>query len=389
MKNILSFFVAFIVLLIIPHHLFAQLNVANGVQQMHAVLNGVYDQMMPLCEQVLKVCQSVAAFGATFYIGNKVWKHIANAEQIDFYPLLRPFALILCISMFPNVMRVINGILEPTVTATAAIVTTQNNSVVSLLQLQQQAIAKDTAWQVLVGPTGDGDRQGWYKYTHPNSGSESFLSSIGNDFKFMAQKLVYNIRYFIRYMISIILEIIYFAAALCIDCIRTFHMIVLTILGPFAFAFSCYDGLHQSLTHWLARYINIYLWLPVANLFGAIIATIQANMLQIDLGRVESGSMTIFTPTDLAYLIFLVIGAIGYLTVPGVANYIIHTHGGNPLAEKASRIAGGAMTGGVNGAVSQAIPGASGPAPGGGSGLGGGIGSSGAGSFGFDKIAGL
>jgi conjugative transposon TraJ protein len=125
-----------------------------------------------------------------------------------------------------------------------------------------------------------------------------------------------------------------------------------------AFAFSCYDGLHNSLTHWLARYINIYLWLPVSNLLGAILADIQLNMLQLDLAQAQSGSLTLFSPTDFAYLIFLVIGIVGYFTVPGIANYIVHTHGGNPLAQKVGQLAGmavkatvGAATGGAGGAA--------------------------------------
>ena len=31
-----------------------------------------------------------------------------------------------------------------------------------------------------------------------------------------------------------------------------------------------------------ARYVNVYMWLPVANIFGAIIAKIQVNMIQLE-----------------------------------------------------------------------------------------------------------
>lgn len=59
------------------------------------------------------------------------------------------------------------------------------------------------------------------------------------------------------------------AAALVIDTLRTFFLIVLSILGPISFAISCWDGFHASLTQWFVRYISIYLWLPVSDLSAA------------------------------------------------------------------------------------------------------------------------
>jgi hypothetical protein len=59
---------------------------------------------------------------------------------------------------------------------------------------------------------------------------------------------------------------------------RTFFLIVLIILGPLAFAFSVWDGFQSTLTQWLSRYISIYLWLPVADLFSAILAKIHLHL---------------------------------------------------------------------------------------------------------------
>ena len=50
-------------------------------------------------------------------------------------------------------------------------------------------------------------------------------------------------------------------------------------------------------------------------------------MLQIDLGRIQSGSMTLFSATDAAYLIFLCIGVVGYFTVPGIGSQLVAARG--------------------------------------------------------------
>jgi conjugative transposon TraJ protein len=326
-------------------------------QSLHTVLENVYDQMIPLCSQLISIARGIAGFAAMFYIGFRVWRHIANAEAIDFFPLFRPFALAILIGMFPSVLAVINGVLKPTVTGTAAIVANSNQAVQTLLTQREDAIQGTQQYKALVGPTGEGDRAEWYKYTHngQDPANEGFFTSIGNDMAFTLDRIEYNIRYYIKLWISQILQIIYYAASLCIDAIRTFQLIVLAILGPFVFGLSIFDGFQHSLTTWLARYINIYLWLPVANLFGAILGKIQENMLQLDLSQLQSNGDTFFTATDAAYLIFMIIGIIGYFTVPSVANYIIHAHGQNALLQKVNNTASSTMQTFSN--VTQALPG--------------------------------
>jgi hypothetical protein len=85
-------------------------------------------------------------------------------------------------------------------------------------------------------------------------------------------------------------------------------------------------------------YINVFLWLPVANIFGAIIGKVQENMLKLDISQVQNAGDTFFSSTDTAYLIFLIIGIIGYFTVPSVANYIVNAGGGNGLLQKVNSI---------------------------------------------------
>jgi conjugative transposon TraJ protein len=113
---------------------------------------------------------------------------------------------------------------------------------------------------------------------------------------------------------------------------------VLAILGPLVFGIAVFDGFQHTLTVWIARYINIFLWLPVSNIFGSIIGKIQENMLKVDIAQVQDYGDTFFSPTDTAYLIFMIIGIVGYFTVPSVANYIVHAGGGNTLLYKVTSL---------------------------------------------------
>jgi hypothetical protein len=66
-------------------------DVASTIGGMQPVLDKVYAEMIPLCGKLIGVAQGLAGFGALWYIASRVWKSIAAAEPVDFYPLLRPF----------------------------------------------------------------------------------------------------------------------------------------------------------------------------------------------------------------------------------------------------------------------------------------------------------
>lgn len=315
--------------------------VADEMNSLHGVLEQLYDEMMPLCSKLIGVGQGIAGFAATWYIASRVWRHIANAEPIDFYPLFRPFVLGFAVMIFPSVLAMINGIMKPTVTATGQMVKDSDKAIALLLKQKEEAIKKTAAWQMYVGESGSGDRDKWYKYTHPDdpTGSdEGIFEGIGNDIKFAMSKASYNFRNSIKEWMSEVLRVLYEAAALCINTIRTFNLIVLAILGPLVFGIAVFDGFQHTLTVWIARYINVFLWLPVANIFGSIIGKIQEKMLALDISQVQTNGDTFFSSTDVAYLVFMIIGIIGYFTVPSVANYIVNAGGGGAMVQKVTSL---------------------------------------------------
>ncbi|MNX40487.1 hypothetical protein D3C86_708710 [compost metagenome] len=325
-------------------------SVGDEMNSLHVILDQLYDEMMPLCNNLLGIGQGIAGFATIWYIGSRVWRHIANAEPIDFYPLFRPFVIGFCIMIFPSVLYLINGVMKPTVTATAAMVEGSNRAINLLLQKKEEAIKTTNAWQMYIGESGNGNQDRWYKYTHDNANpeEEGMLDGVGNDIKFAMSKASYNFRNSVKEWMSEVLRVLFEAASLCIDTLRTFQLVVLSVLGPLVFGIAVFDGFQHTLMVWLARYINIYLWLPVANIFGSIIGKIQEKMLELDISQVTNYGDTFFSRTDMAYLIFMIIGIVGYFTVPSVANYIVHAGGGGALGQKVTNIFGGTASSVVN-----------------------------------------
>ena len=167
----------------------------------------------------------------------------------------------------------------------------------------------------------------------------------------------YDMKMWFRQLIRDFFELLFNAAALTIDTLRTFFLVVLSILGPLAFALSVYDGFQSTLTNWISRYISVYLWLPISDLFSAVLSKIQALMLQMDIDLLRDPSYVPDASNGI-YIIFFIIGIIGYFSIPSVAGWVIQAGGGsatrgvNTMASK-----GTAMAGGVAGAAAGNVAG--------------------------------
>jgi hypothetical protein len=73
-----------------------------SMDNMHGILRQLYTDMMTLCEGMTSVASGIAGLGALLYISYRVWQSLARGEAIDLFPLLRPFALGICIMFFPH-----------------------------------------------------------------------------------------------------------------------------------------------------------------------------------------------------------------------------------------------------------------------------------------------
>lgn len=317
---------------------------------LHQILRALYDEMMPLCSNMTGVAKGIAGLGALFYVAAKVWQSLARAEPIDVYPLLRPFALGLCIMFFPTfVLGTINTVLSPVVRGCNDLLQTQTFDMNEYRQqkdkLEYEALMRNPETAYLASDE-EFDRQleelGW---------SPSDMITMTGMYM---NRAAYDIKKSVRDWFRELLELMFQAAALIIDTLRTFFLIVLSILGPLAFAISVYDGFQSTLTQWITRYISIYLWLPVADLFSSVLARIQTLMLQRDIEELSDPN---FIPdgSNSVYIIFMIIGIVGYFTIPTVAGWIVSaggTSGYNRNITKAGVLAGaaaGAATGKIAG----------------------------------------
>lgn len=329
---------------------------AIDFDNLHQILRNLYEEMMPLCSQMTGVAKGIAGLGALFYVAYRVWQSLSRAEPVDVYPLLRPFVIGFCIMFFPTVvLGTINSVLSPMVTGTNGILQTQTLDMNQYREqkdrLELEAMKRNPETSYLV------DKEEFDKKL-----DDLGITDAPEICGMYIDRAMYNTKKWFQELFRNLLELMFQAAALVIDTLRTFFLVVLSILGPISFAISVWDGFQATLTQWFVRYISIYLWLPVSDLFSSVLARIQVLMLQKDIEQLTDPN---FIPdgSNAVYITFLIIGIIGYFTIPTVAGWIVQAGGGagnygknvNQTASKTGSIAGGAAGAAVGNVAGRLI----------------------------------
>ena len=324
-------------------------------ENLHQILRSLYDEMMPLCEDMAGVAKGIAGLGALFYVAYRVWQSLARAEPIDVFPMLRPFAIGLCIMFFPTVvLGTLSGVLSPVVQGTAQMLEAETLDMNQYREqkdkLEYEAMKRNPETAYLVS-NEEFDKQleelGW--------SPEDLVTMTG----MYIERSMYQMKKSVRDFFRELLELLFQAAALVIDTLRTFFLVVLSILGPIAFAISVWDGFQSTLTQWICRYVQVYLWLPVSDMFSTILAKIQVLMLQSDIERMQADPNFSLDSSDGVYIVFMIIGIIGYFTIPTVSGWIIQAGGMGNYGRNVNQTAGkaGGFAGSVAGATAGNVAG--------------------------------
>ena len=298
---------------------------------LHGILRRLYDEMTELCQPMMTLATAIAALGALFYIAYRVWQSLSRAEPVDVFGMLRPFCLGICILFFD----------------------------VRKFQEEKDRLLSEMPLKVAV--TGE--------FNPTDEELEKEIADMGwneEDYAVMQRMshtcYSFSLQGIVQTIMRKVMEFFFRAASLVVDTIRTFFLIVLSVLGPFAFAVSVFDGFQNTLIQWLARYISVYLWLPISDLLGVMLARIQTLVLQSEMEMIRD-PLSVFSPdgSTAIYLVFMLIGLVGYFCVPTVANWVVQAGGMgaynrnmNNTAGKAANVGGavaGASTGNVAGVL--------------------------------------
>lgn len=311
-------------------------------ENLHQILRALYDDMTYLCYPIAKVSMAIAGIGALCYIAYRIWQSMAQSEAIDLFPLLRPFAIGICILFFPTlVLGSLNGILSPLVQATHTLMVDQTFDM-NEWQKQRQRIEEECR-----------ERLPADSYYAEDKEMERELEELGLEEqtqqtldRMNGERSSWSVKGIMMSILAWILELLFSAAGVILDVLRTFYLIVLSLLGPIAFAISVFDGFQNTLVQWLSKYISIYLWLPIADLFSAIIARLQTLSMRHDAELMGQDYAWYFDSSNTVYLIFMLVAVCGYLCIPSIASWVVQANGfssyNRTISQATSLVSGGA-----------------------------------------------
>lgn len=101
---------------------------------------------------------------------------------------------------------------------------------------------------------------------------------------------------------------------------------ILTLLGPFAFALAIVPGFSHNISSWIARYVQIALWIPI----GQIVMYLNLQIL----GRITVMAQSYDIGSKYILIVALIVCIMQASAVPQIANYIVESSGDSGAGNK-------------------------------------------------------
>ena len=267
---------------------------------------------------LVDMARAIGGIAAFFYISKRIYEQLIADNPVSILPLLRPFALVLVITFWGPF---VNLLLAPTKGLThlsEAVYADKKHIVKERLEDKQQAILSTDLPLFYENEEKEADL--WDK------GVNLILTT----YNIFSGRAIHNqINFYMMDATRQLLESFFEVLVYLIAFLRTVFCVLLVIFGPLVFALSIFDGFQDNYLQWIARFINVNLYLPIALLILSIVQEILIFVLEMEIAQINA--MLIYEPKlfFVSNLIVPVCGIIGMTMVPKISSWIIHASGTN------------------------------------------------------------
>ena len=327
---------AVLICLLTSGSLLAQGTYANyGLSNMDTLLEGVYNSVIQNASVFVSIASVIGVIGAIIMISAHIYSRLLRGAAVELTAILRPFLVLLGLVFYLPLITTVNALLSPTVYATKGMVQNENAVVEEVLGRLADVRRQTEAYAVYVGADGMGDFDKYLEVNDLVDDTGTFgLHRVGQSIKFSMESAMYRLRNQFRQLVFWLLGWVYSASIFIVNTLRTFTLAVLVLIGPLALSFCLFPGFQGSFTNWMGRYVTVYLWLPVANIFGFIIGRVQISFTELAIASAGAGGFADagMSATDGLYFILLLTGVVGYFAVPTITSYMISASGATALA---------------------------------------------------------
>lgn len=337
----------------------------------------VYDTALKEISIMTGYATLIAGFGALLYLCAKVWKQWANGGTIDFYSLLRPFAILLILINFEYIPKVIDTLTSPLVTVTKALRDSKNEEYnEKAIQLQNLRWTKkiehlkniyNTATKEFdgnhykvegtstgiefidnfTGAMASGLNKGVEYVDNSTGGAATKFANISNSLAHLGtsnNQLGLLLQDVFSYLISTFCHYMCVVVASCIVVFAYLTKIILVLLGPIVFALSLFPKFDNVLIQWISRFINVCLWVPICNIIGYVMQlltiTVVVDNAIASVDDIAVQQLAVESSNNFVLIVFLFISIFLYMMVPKIADWIISGNGTGMFADAVGSAAG-------------------------------------------------
>lgn len=278
------------------------------------VINNAIDEAFANVDKLVELglftegARAIGMIGATLYIFTRLWSPIAHNKEIDFFPLFRPFVLLVAITSSSVISTTLKVVYEDLNLVSGVDVELK----ASRLRLDQAIEQREIVYREYVRLQNQNDlvdafgnilspfgyaQFGWEVLTYGTDSGQEFLVKAFVWFSDGIGVLGYFI----------------------ITIFSNFFIRMLSLVAPLAFAFAVFDGFTQNALHWFAKYINTLLLLSICKVYTIFTFYLQLPFIENSL-QMAVGQTTL-------YVLVMLLSLLGYFFIPEMASATLSVGG--------------------------------------------------------------
>ena len=265
---------------------------------------------------LVNMARAIGGIAAFLYISKRIYEQLIADNPISLLPLLRPFALVLVISFWGPFVQLLMVPTKGLTKLSEAIYADKKHIVAQRLEEKQDAIfyADLPAFQ----ENQEKEATLWDKGINMLLTTYNIISG---------RALQHQINFYFMDGIRQLMESLFEAIVYLIAFLRTVFCVLLVIFGPLVFAVSIFDGFQDNYLGWIARFINVNLYLPIALVILALVQEILIYVLEAEIASIKSSLIYMPSMYYVSNLVVPLCGIVGLVMVPKIASWIISASG--------------------------------------------------------------
>lgn len=265
---------------------------------------------------LVNMARAIGGIAAFLYISKRIYEQLIADNPISLLPLLRPFALVLVITFWSPFVHLLMVPTKGLTKLSEAVYADKKHIVAARLEEKQTAIfyADLPSFQ----ENQEKEATLWDK------GINMLLTSYNI---VTGRALQHQINFYFMDIMRQLLESFFEVVVYLIAFLRTVFCVLLIIFGPLVFAVSIFDGFQENYLQWIARFINVNLYLPIALLILSLVQEVLIYVLEAEIAAIKA---TLIYQPSMYYVSNLVVpfcGIVGLMMVPKIASWIISASG--------------------------------------------------------------